>query len=131
MHAFGRSLSQKSQAGRVLDILGVTFDLSKGRPLILEDRKTRILMEIDQILFSGVLSPGQAGKLRGKLLFISGLFSGRHDRCHLRPLADRQFAIGGSNELTAPRLCTQSMEEDLAVQCKCQEYFRFIFTYSR
>ena len=34
----GVSLSQKSQAGRVLEILGVTFDLSKGRLLILEDK---------------------------------------------------------------------------------------------
>ena len=36
------SLSQKSQAGRVIDIPGVTFDLSKGRLLILEDRRTRL-----------------------------------------------------------------------------------------
>ena len=92
----GGSLSQKLQAGRVLDILGVNFNLSKGRLLILEDRRTRILVEIDQILSSGLLSPGQAGKLRGKLLFIGGHYAGRHDRCHLRPLADRQYAIGGT-----------------------------------
>ena len=59
-------------------------------------------MEIDQILSSAVLSPGQAGKLRGKLLFTCGYYAGLHGRCHLRPLPDGQYAIGGTKELTAP-----------------------------
>ena len=47
-------------------------------------------------------------------------YAGRHGRCHLRPLADRQYAIGRTNELTAPIVRTL---KDPAFQCECQDIF--------
>ena len=37
------------------------------------------------------LTPGRAGKLRGKLFFVSGHFTAKHGRPHLRALAERQY----------------------------------------
>ena len=52
-------------------ILGITYDLVGMQLQIKASRKEELLDEIESILRSGLLPPGQAGKLRGKLMFGS------------------------------------------------------------
>ena len=73
-------------------ILGVTYDLAGMRLLIKQKRKEEILDEIDSIMSSGVLPPGQAGKLRGKLMFGASQLWGKVGRAFLRALSERQYS---------------------------------------
>ena len=60
---------KKLQISSEPTILGVTYDLVGWRLLIKESRKEELSDEIDSIVSSKIFSPGQAGKLRGKLMF--------------------------------------------------------------
>ena len=71
-------------------ILGVTYDLDKMVLQIKGSRKEELLCEIDSIMQSGVLPPGQAGKLRGKLMFGASQLWGKIGRAFLRSLSERQ-----------------------------------------
>ena len=73
-------------------ILGVTYDLESMVLKIKESRKEELLDEIDSITTSGVLSPGQAGKLRGKLMFGASQLWGKIGRAFLRSLSERQYS---------------------------------------
>ena len=74
--------NRKLQLSSDPTILGVTYDLVGLRLLIKQKRKEEILDEIDGIMCSGVLPPGQAGKLRGKLMFgASQLWVGQSRSC--------------------------------------------------
>ena len=62
--------AKKLQLSEEPTILGVTYDL---RPMCLRikpSRKEELHDEIDSILYSALLPPGQAGKLRGKLAHV-------------------------------------------------------------
>ena len=83
---------KKLQRTTAPTILGVTYDLSGMRLLIKESRKSELLDEINSILESKVLSPGQAGKLRGKLMFGSSQLWGKVGRAFLRALSERQYS---------------------------------------
>ena len=61
-------------------ILGVTYDLVGMELKIKQARKVELLDEISSILSSQVLPPGQAGKLRGKLMFGSSQLWGKIGR---------------------------------------------------
>ena len=73
-------------------ILGVTYDLDKMVLQIKGSRKEELLSEIDSIIQSGVLPPGQAGKLRGKLMFGASQLWGKIGRAFLRSLSERQYS---------------------------------------
>ena len=73
-------------------ILGITYDLKAMQLLIKASRKEELLDEIDAILKSGLLPPGQAGKLRGKLMFGSSQLWGKIGRAFLRSLSERQYS---------------------------------------
>eukprot|EP00438_Fugacium_kawagutii_P004538 Skav222280 [mRNA] locus=scaffold807:136980:138029:- [translate_table: standard] len=80
-------------------ILGVTYDLKDMRLLIKQSRKEEIVDEIDSILASKLLSPGQAGKLRGKLMFGASQLWGKVGRAFLRSLSERQYMKFPKNEI--------------------------------
>ena len=73
-------------------ILGVTYDLNEMVLRIKKSRKEELIEEIESILRSGVLSPGQAGKLRGKLMFGASQLWGKIGRAFLRSLSERQYS---------------------------------------
>ena len=58
--------AKKLQLSSAPTILGVTYALEGMRLLIKQKRKEEILDEIESIMSSGILPPGQAGKLRGR-----------------------------------------------------------------
>ena len=64
-------------------ILGVTYDLVSMELKIKQSRKIELLDEISSILSSQVFPPGQAGKLRGKLMFGSSQLWGKIGRAFL------------------------------------------------
>ena len=72
-------------------ILGVTYDLVSMELKIKQSRKIELLDEISSILSSQVFPPGQAGKLRGKLMFGSSQLWGKIGRAFLRALSERQY----------------------------------------
>ena len=92
----GIRMSEKTEWGQHVNILGIIFDLRSGvlaiKPTRSEDLKLGAL-EKDWFL------PGAAAKMRGKLLFISSHFSGRHGRTYLKPIADRQWNAAGGYTL--------------------------------
>ena len=83
---------KKLQLSRSPVILGVTYDLDEMVLLIKEDRKKELLSEIDQILDTGLLDPGSAGKLKGKLMFGASQLWGKVGRAFLRSISERQYA---------------------------------------
>ena len=83
---------KKLQLSRSPTILGVTYDLEKLVLLIKPSRKTELIEEIDQILTTGLLDPGSAGKLKGKLMFGASQLWGKLGRAFLRSISERQYA---------------------------------------
>lgn len=92
---------KKLQKAEDPTILGVTYDLTHMKVLVKESRKAELMDEIKSILQSGVLSPGQAGKLRGKLMFGSSQLWGKIGRAFLRALSERQYSRWPSSDLNA------------------------------
>ena len=82
-------------------ILGITYDLCKLRLLIKAERKAELIEEIESILSNQVLSPGQAGKLRGKLMFGSSQLWGKIGRAFLRALSERQYSSAARSSLNS------------------------------
>ena len=72
-------------------ILGVTYNLSSMQLEIKEDRRKDLVDEIDSILSSGLLDPGSAGKLKGKLMFGASQLWGKVGRAFLRAISERQY----------------------------------------
>ena len=69
------------------------------------DRKEELSSEIDAILASGLLDPGSAGKLKGKLMFGASQLWGKVGRAFLRVISERQylrFPIGSEFKLDPP-----------------------------
>ena len=75
-------------------ILGVTYDLKAMHLKIKPSRKEELLDEIDAILNSQVFPPGQAGKLRGKLMFGASQLWGKIGRAFSRSVSERQYTQG-------------------------------------
>ena len=82
---------KKLQLSEAPTILGVTYNLSAMQLEIKADRKEEIANEIDAILTSGLLDPGSAGKLKGKLMFGSSQLWGKVGRAFLRVISERQY----------------------------------------
>ena len=81
--------------------------------LIKQDRKTELAEEIISILESQMLTPGQAGKLRGKLLFGSSQLWGKIGRAFLRALSERQYSMAPTTSLN--RALKASLKEWLVL----------------
>ena len=83
----------------------MTYNLEKLQLEIKSDRKDEIASEIDSILKSGLLDPGSAGKLKGKLMFGASQLWGKVGRAFLRVISERQylrFPIKNEFALDAP-----------------------------
>eukprot|EP00438_Fugacium_kawagutii_P013451 Skav225992 [mRNA] locus=scaffold4003:161449:163482:+ [translate_table: standard] len=78
-------------------ILGVTYNLESMILEIKSDRKRDLLEEIEAILSSGLLDPGSAGKLKGKLMFGASQLWGKVGRAFLRPISERQYSRSPHN----------------------------------
>ena len=90
---------------RLPEILGVEFDLDEMMIRMKEGRKTELLEEINEIERSGILLPGHAGKLKGKLMFGASQLYGKLGRAALRSISERQYEVNAvrfSNALTPP-----------------------------
>ena len=83
---------KKLQQCRDPTILGVTYDLSDMLLKIKPSRKLELEEEISSILECQVFPPGQAGKLRGKLMFGASQLWGKIGRAFLRSLSERQYS---------------------------------------
>ena len=83
---------KKLQLCRDPTILGVTYDLERFVLLIKAERRIELLEEIDAILRVGLLDPGSAGKLKGKLMFGASQLWGKVGRAFLRVISERQYA---------------------------------------
>ena len=84
--------AKKLQLSRDPTILGVTYNLESLVLEIKESRRRDLLEEIDGFLVSGLLDPGSAGKLKGKLMFGASQLWGKVGRAFLRPISERQYA---------------------------------------
>ena len=82
---------KKLQLSSEPTILGVTYNLKLMQLEIKEERRVDLLEEIDSILQSGLLDPGSAGKLKGKLMFGASQLWGKVGRAFLRPISERQY----------------------------------------
>ena len=83
---------KKLQQCRDPTILGVTYDLNDMLLKIKPSRKLELEEEISSILECQVFPPGQAGKLRGKLMFGASQLWGKIGRAFLRSLSERQYS---------------------------------------
>ena len=83
---------KKLQLTRKPVILGVTYNLEDWLLEIKAERKTDLVEEIDQIVKTGLLDPGSAGKLKGKLMFGASQLWGKVGRAFLRVISERQYA---------------------------------------
>ena len=71
---------------------------------IKKSRKKELFDEISMILEHEELSPGQAGKLRGKLMFGASQLWGKVGRAFLRALSDRQYSRKTMDTALTPAL---------------------------
>ena len=84
--------ASKLQLSPAPTILGVTYNLKAMQLEIKADRKEELTEEIFDILQRGFLDPGQAGKLKGKLMFGASQLWGKVGRAFLRALSERQYS---------------------------------------
>ena len=82
---------KKLQLSSAPTILGVTYNLESMQLEIKKERREEISVEIDGILSSGLLDPGSAGKLKGKLMFGASQLWGKVGRAFLRVISERQY----------------------------------------
>ena len=84
--------AKKLQLSSDPTILGVTYNLDRMVLEIKEARRQELMEEIDARLKEGLLDPGSAGKLKGKLMFGASQLWGKVGRAFLRPISERQYA---------------------------------------
>eukprot|EP00435_Cladocopium_sp_Y103_P029098 s1930_g7.t1 len=91
-HWLGAKFDRKKlQLSSAPTILGVTYNLAKFQLEIKPERKEELTAEIDGILSAGLLDPGSAGKLKGKLMFGASQLWGKVGRAFLRVISERQY----------------------------------------
>ena len=83
--------AHKLQLSDMPVVLGVTYNLVDWVLEIKESRRKDLIDEMNLILKSDSLDPGQAGKLKGKLLFGASQLWGKVGRAFLRPISERQY----------------------------------------
>ena len=68
-----------------------------------EKRRGSLIHDLECILASGELSPGQADKMRGRLGFAQSLMFGKLGRVQLHPFSNRQYssALRGTHAINA------------------------------
>ena len=84
--------AKKLQLSSQPTILGVTHNLDDWVLEIKASRREELVEEIESILAEDLLEPGQAGKLKGKLMFGASQLWGKVGRAFLRVISERQYA---------------------------------------
>lgn len=84
--------SKKLQLAKDPTVLGVTYNLEKLVLEIKESRRQELVDEIEARLDLGLLDPGSAGKLKGKLMFGASQLWGKVGCAFLWPISERQYA---------------------------------------
>ena len=79
----------KCQKGEKVEILGVEYDLNDMMLRIKPKRKEEIVTWIDKILKEEKLDPGEAGKLKGVLMFAASQIWGKVGRAFMKALSER------------------------------------------
>ena len=100
-------------------ILGVTYNLAAMRLEIKKERKTELLDEISSILQTGLLDPGSAGKLKGKLMFGASQLWGKVGRAFLRSISERQYC---KHPVSSEFSLDEALKESLAQWKKLVEF---------
>ena len=89
----GADFSEKKiQLSSKPTILGVEYDLMNNKLEVTEERRAELTAELQRHLSTRKISPGQAAKLKGKLLFAASQLWGKVGRAYLRPLSERQYS---------------------------------------
>ena len=102
-HLMGWSLDPaKTETGRELPLLGIQVSMVDGAALWSVDGEKASIwsQQIEEVLRTGVLSPGQASKLCGRLAFLNSKIFNRLGRSLIRPLIWRQTQADGTCRLT-------------------------------
>ena len=97
----GVRVNDKTRYGERVNILGVSFNFKLGILEVLEERRQKIREEIIRAIDANVMYPGQAAKLKGRLMFVCGHYRGRHGRPYLRALAERQHTVSTDHTIDA------------------------------
>jgi hypothetical protein len=96
----------KIQMGNLVKILGVEYDLrDKGLLKIAQERKDDLVSEINKIIQDDKLTPGHAGKLKGKLFFAASQLWGKIGRAFMLALSERQYSRSFEEAITKPIGC--------------------------
>lgn len=96
----GVSTNHKTRWGAEVGLLGIQYNFREGRLHLLETRRFALTEEILLILKRNKLTPGEASKLKGKLVFVSSHRSGKHGRPFMLALSERQYSRRGDSELS-------------------------------
>ena len=81
----------KVKQGPDVDLLGVAFRLPKLKVGITAKRRKQLCSELKDIWVSNRLSPGKAGKLKGKLNFVGNQLWGKTGKAVMPALSNRQY----------------------------------------
>ena len=103
-HLLGWGLDpEKSRVGQEITVLGLQIDMgpSISSWTLSPDKAVDWSRDILGFLEKGVLTPGDASKLCGRLQFLNSHVFGRVARALLRPLIWRQIQQRGSHKLTS------------------------------
>ena len=73
-------------------ILGVEYNLEEMFLEVTAARAKELDLEMEGILRTQRLTPGQAGKLKGKLMFAASQLWGKVGRAFMRALSERQYS---------------------------------------
>ena len=93
---------KKLQLGTKVEILGILYDLEELVLRVKEKRRLSLLEDIDRFLSEDCMSPQEAAKLKGKLMFAASQFWGRLGRAFMLALSERQKASPDKLQLTMP-----------------------------
>ena len=92
----------KVKTGAEVDILGVAYKLAHLKIGITEKRRQQLQSEISEILRCKALTPGHAGKLKGKLTFAASQLWGKVGRALMPALSNRQYARKPKSQVKPP-----------------------------
>ena len=93
---------KKLQMGTKVEILGILYDFEELVLRVKEKRRVGLIEDINRFLLEDAMSPQEAAKLKGKLMFAASQFWGRLGRAFLLALSERQKASPDKLQLTLP-----------------------------
>ena len=79
---------KKCKFGQIIEFLGLQIDVASGHPVISlpEEKRTKYLSQVAQILLRGVCGQRDADALFGRLQFCDGAIGGKAHKTFLAPI---------------------------------------------